>query len=59
VADTCDGCGFCVSHFECPALVLLPVEKRVTIDAGLCSGCGVCVHVCPKNSLRAGSPAII
>ncbi|MDM8522063.1 indolepyruvate ferredoxin oxidoreductase subunit alpha [Desulfococcaceae bacterium HSG8] len=51
VTDTCDGCGYCVKHFECPALVPDEAEERVNIDAILCSGCGVCVQVCPKESL--------
>jgi len=52
VADTCDGCGFCINHFECPALVLDPTEERVYIDTVLCNGCGVCMSVCPKKSIR-------
>lgn len=54
VSDDCDGCGYCVSHFECPALVLDSDNERVDIDASLCSGCGVCVHVCPKGSIVPG-----
>jgi indolepyruvate ferredoxin oxidoreductase alpha subunit len=52
VADTCDGCGYCISHFECPALVLDPTEEQVCIDTVLCNGCGVCISVCPKKSIR-------
>ncbi|MFH1156273.1 MAG: thiamine pyrophosphate-dependent enzyme [Pseudomonadota bacterium] len=51
VTDTCDGCGYCVSHFECPALVMAPGGEHVGIDRSLCSGCGVCIHVCPKKSI--------
>ncbi|MCP4117452.1 MAG: 4Fe-4S dicluster domain-containing protein [Desulfobacteraceae bacterium] len=54
VSEDCDGCGYCVSHFECPALVLDSDNERVDIDASLCSGCGVCVHVCPKGSIVPG-----
>ncbi|MBW1659356.1 MAG: 4Fe-4S binding protein [Deltaproteobacteria bacterium] len=52
VADTCDGCGYCIQHFECPALVYHRDEDRkyVTIDPLLCIGCGVCLEVCPKGS---------
>ncbi|WP_022667433.1 thiamine pyrophosphate-dependent enzyme [Desulfospira joergensenii] len=49
--DSCDGCGYCVNHFECPALSLDPEGERVILDPGLCSGCGVCSFVCPKGSL--------
>ncbi len=52
VADSCDGCGYCIKHFECPALIYHDDqdEKYVTIDPLLCIGCGVCLAVCPKGS---------
>ncbi len=49
--DSCDGCGYCVKHFECPALSLNEKDECVVLDQGLCSGCGVCTFVCPKGSL--------
>lgn len=52
VTDTCDGCGYCIQHFECPALVMNEETRQVTIDSILCSGCGVCIHVCPKKSIK-------
>jgi indolepyruvate ferredoxin oxidoreductase alpha subunit len=52
IADDCDGCAFCVNHFECPALVLNEEQERVDIDRILCSDCGVCINVCPKNSIE-------
>ena len=52
VSDECDGCGFCVNHFECPALVLDEEAEQVNIDPILCNGCGVCIGVCPKNSIK-------
>jgi len=52
VTEDCDGCGYCVQHFECPAIVMADDESHVTIDPVLCSGCGVCLHVCPKQSIR-------
>ena len=51
VTDACDGCGYCIRHFECPALVLKGDSGRVTIDPMACSQCGVCIHVCPKHAL--------
>jgi indolepyruvate ferredoxin oxidoreductase alpha subunit len=56
VADTCDGCGYCIDHFECPALVLDPTEQQVHIDTALCNGCGVCIRVCPKKSIKEMRP---
>ena len=47
-----DGCGYCVQHFECPAIVMAEDESHVTIDPVLCTGCGVCRYVCPKQALR-------
>ncbi len=55
VADTCDGCAYCVDYFECPALVLHKDEEHVSIDPILCSGCGVCIHVCPKKSIKGAN----
>ena len=55
ITDTCDACGYCVKHFECPALVLEDDTEQVRIDPLLCSGCGVCVHVCPKGSIQPAS----
>jgi indolepyruvate ferredoxin oxidoreductase alpha subunit len=52
VSDTCDGCAFCITHFECPALILNKTEERVSIDLILCNGCGVCISVCPKKSIK-------
>lgn len=52
VDDTCDGCAFCINHFECPALIFNEADENVSIDPILCSGCGVCIHVCPKKSIK-------
>jgi indolepyruvate ferredoxin oxidoreductase alpha subunit len=52
ITEECDGCGFCVQHFECPAIALNAEETRAAIDPLLCSGCGVCCHVCPKQSIQ-------
>jgi indolepyruvate ferredoxin oxidoreductase, alpha subunit len=52
ITDTCDGCGYCLKHFECPALVLDREKERVMIDPLVCSGCGVCVGVCRTGSIE-------
>ncbi len=50
VGDDCDGCGYCLKHFECPALVM-GEDERVQVDPVLCSGCGVCRYVCPRQAI--------
>ena len=55
ITDDCDGCGYCIQHFECPALALDEDEAHVQIDTMLCTQCGVCVSVCPKGSIQKGS----
>lgn len=55
ITDKCDGCGFCIKHFGCPALEYQEAEERTIIDPILCVGCGVCVAVCPKKAIQASS----
>jgi indolepyruvate ferredoxin oxidoreductase alpha subunit len=52
ITEACDGCGFCVERFECPALVMNADKTRVEIDPILCVGCGVCIQVCPKGAIQ-------
>ena len=51
VADSCTGCRICTSQFECPALVYDETTKKVTVDLMICSGCGVCLSVCPAGAI--------
>jgi len=51
VTDQCVGCGYCVKHFECPAMHLKEEKEPVEIDRVMCSGCGVCLVVCPHEAL--------
>ena len=55
ITDDCDGCGYCIKHFECPALVYHDEnkdEKYTTVDPLLCIGCGVCLNVCPRGAIQ-------
>ena len=55
VNDDCDACGYCIKHFECPALVPDEAAEQVHIDPLLCMGCGVCLNVCPKGAIQKRS----
>ncbi len=52
VTERCKGCGFCIKQFECPAIVPGGEDQPVRIDEAACSGCGVCVWVCPHKALE-------
>jgi len=51
VDATCTGCRHCTSQFECPALVFDPATGKVVVDVMICSGCGVCLEVCPVRAI--------
>jgi len=53
IAETCDGCRYCLEAFGCPALVLRTDGSRVDIEPNLCVACGQCISVCPKGSIVA------
>jgi indolepyruvate ferredoxin oxidoreductase alpha subunit len=50
----CTGCQLCTRQFECPALVYDEATKKVTVDVMICSGCAVCLDVCPTQAIRIG-----
>ncbi len=49
VSDKCIQCRKCIKEIGCPALVI--TDGKVTIDKGLCTGCGLCSHICPVNAI--------
>jgi len=49
VIKDCRNCGLCMG-LGCPALQ--HTEKGVRVDASLCTGCGLCMSVCPFNAIR-------
>ena len=52
IGPECTGCQYCVLNFECPALKYDATKKKVSIDPMICTGCAVCVHVCPVNAIK-------
>lgn len=52
IDSTCTGCRLCTSQFECPALVFDEATQKVVVDLLICSGCGVCMEVCPSRSIK-------
>jgi heterodisulfide reductase subunit A len=50
VCGMCGNCRTCLDLFGCPAFYV--EEEQVHIDPALCSGCGVCVHICPNMAIR-------
>jgi len=52
INEKCKSCDFCIKHFECPALQSRGEKMPVQIDGTLCTGCAVCVHVCPNRAIE-------
>lgn len=49
VLDECDGCKYCLTAFECPALLLNSATNKVEIDRRVCVDCGQCIDSCYKG----------
>ena len=48
--DGCIGCMKCINELGCPAMYI--EDKKVMIDKTLCTGCGLCINICPKNAIK-------
>lgn len=49
-----DDCGcnrYCTRVFKCPGLIWDRDVLKARIDEAVCSGCGVCVSVCPQSAI--------
>ncbi|MGA2572001.1 MAG: 4Fe-4S binding protein [Terracidiphilus sp.] len=58
-ADSCNGCGKCVTACPVEAMGLVsagdphkPRRRKARLDESLCLGCGVCVRACPNRGIR-------
>lgn len=49
ISDKCIQCKKCIREIGCPALIT--VDGKVTIDEGLCTGCGLCSKICPASAI--------
>lgn len=54
--DVCNGCGACI-RIGCPAIFTVPETTpkglpKVGIDPDTCTGCRLCVQVCPVNCIE-------
>ncbi len=47
--EDCKHCLICIKNFGCPALTLK--DDKVVIDPTLCTGCRVCINVCPEGAI--------
>ena len=47
--EACIRCHRCIREIGCPALSV--ADGRVDIDPGLCTACGLCSQVCPKQCI--------
>lgn len=47
--ENCTGCRKCIREIGCPAMSV--TNGKVEINDALCYGCGLCVNVCPTNSI--------
>lgn len=49
VSDKCKNHRNCINDLGCPAFYV--ENEKVRINAGLCSGCGVCAQICPERAI--------
>ncbi|MCX8182410.1 MAG: indolepyruvate ferredoxin oxidoreductase subunit alpha [Candidatus Methanomethyliaceae archaeon] len=50
--EKCIGCRTCVAAFGCPAMGFNTVKKKSYINALDCTGCKVCIAVCPYGAIK-------
>lgn len=56
LGDQC-GCNrFCSRILGCPAILFDPATGVARIDEQVCTGCGLCVQVCPRGAIRLDRP---
>ena len=52
--ERCGGCRLCYETLECPAINLVPGQKKdIRVDEDRCMRCGVCIEICPNDAIEA------
>ncbi|MBN2395116.1 MAG: indolepyruvate ferredoxin oxidoreductase subunit alpha, partial [Candidatus Atribacteria bacterium] len=49
--EKCNRCQICLKKFNCPA-IFKKEDGSININPLLCTGCGVCVQVCPLGAIE-------
>jgi len=49
-SEKCNNCMICIKNFGCPAITL--DNGNVTIIERQCTGCGVCIKICPFGAIE-------
>ncbi len=56
INENCNGCKYCITYFECPALIYVDnkdkSKRKVIIDPRICVNCGCCIYACPHNAIE-------
>ena len=50
----CTKCDICIRDFACPAIMKTIKNEEVIyyIDLDICTGCGVCMQICPEGAIH-------
>ena len=49
ITGKCTNCMACIKLLGCPAIFL---DDKVTIDENICTGCGLCISICPYKAIE-------
>ena len=56
--DLCDRAPGCPARRVCPRGAIVPGSEGYTVQTERCTGCGVCVRVCPTGAVRMESAIV-
>jgi indolepyruvate ferredoxin oxidoreductase alpha subunit len=54
--EKCTKCDICTRDFACPAIIKKINDKNeiiYSIDIDTCTGCGVCMQICPEGAIHS------